>query len=140
MGDEEIKRIGPSAIKGPLGIVLLVVVIIFAVIEVLAFLPALLSIKEEPVERKERDILREFKVVLSNRNYVLWFITQGIYSMGLTILTALTFNLISFLGLTGITDFAIFAIAMFGTTMASFIFSQKMKRFQRHTISLGSAI
>ena len=128
MLDEEIKKVGPSAILGPLGIVLLVAVIIFAVIEVLAFLPALITIKEEEVVRKERDILREFKVVLSNKNYVLWFITQGIYSMGLTILTALTFNLISFLGLTGITEFAVFAVAMFGTTMVSFIFWEKMSK------------
>ena len=48
--------------------------------------------------------------------------------MGLTILTALTFDLIIFLGLTGIMDFAIFAIAMFGTTMASFILWEKMSK------------
>ncbi len=128
MLDEEIKNVGPTAILGRLGIILLVAVIIFALIEVLAFLPVLLSVKEEPVERKERDILREFKVVLTNKNYVLWFITQGIYSMGLTILTALTFDLISFLGLTGMRDFAIFAVAMFGTTMLSFIFWEKMSK------------
>ncbi len=126
--DEKIEEVGPSAILGDLGIVLLVAVLIFAVIEVLAFLPVLLKVKEEPVERKERDILREFKVVLKNKNYVLWFITQGIYSMGLTILTALTFDLIGFLGLTGMMDFAIFAVAMFGTTMLSFIFWERMSK------------
>ena len=128
MLDEQIKEVGPSAILGELGIILLVAVLIFALIEVLAFIPALLSIKEEPVERKERDILREFKIVLTNKNYVLWFITQGIYSMGLTILTALTFDLIGFLGLTGIVDFAIFAAAMFGTTMISFILWEKLSK------------
>ncbi|MHA1828563.1 MAG: MFS transporter, partial [Candidatus Heimdallarchaeaceae archaeon] len=126
--DEAIKNEGPTAIFGPLGVVLLVAVIIFAFIEVVSFLPALLSIREEPVQRKERNIMREFKIVLTNKNYVLWFITQGIYSMGLTILTALTFNLISFLGLTGIKDFAIFAVFMFGTTMLSFIFWEKMSK------------
>jgi GPH family glycoside/pentoside/hexuronide:cation symporter len=128
MLDAEIEKVGPTAILGDLGIILLVAVLIFAIIEVVAFIPALISIKEEPVERKERDILREFKIVLTNRNYVLWFITQGIYSMGLTILTALTFDLIGFLGLTGMLDFAIFAIAMFGTTMLSFIFWEKMSK------------
>lgn len=128
MLDEEISKVGSAAILGPLGLILLIVVVVFALIEVLAFLPALLTIKEEPVERKERNILREFKIVLSNKNYVLWFITQGIYSMGLTIFTALTFNLISFLGLTGMVDFAVFAIFMFGTTMASFIFWEKTSK------------
>jgi len=128
MLDEQIDEVGPAAILGNLGIVLLVAVIIFALIEVLAFLPVLLNVKEEPVERKERNIMREFKVVLTNKNYVLWFITQGIYSMGLTILTALTFDLIGFLGLTGMLDFAIFAIAMFGTTMLSFILWERMSK------------
>jgi GPH family glycoside/pentoside/hexuronide:cation symporter len=128
MLDEKIEEVGPTAILGELGIILLVAVLIFAVIEVLAFIPALLSIKEEPVERKERDILREFKIVLTNKNYVLWFITQGIYSMGLTILTALTFDLIGFLGLTGMVDFAIFAAAMFGTTMLSFVLWEKLSK------------
>ncbi len=118
----------PGGITGSFGTVLFIAVIAFAVIEVALFLPALLTIKEEPVVRKHRDIIREFKVVLKNRNYVLWFVTQGIYSMGLTILTALTFDLIIFLGLSGIVDFAIFAIAMFGTTMASFIFWEKMSK------------
>lgn len=129
MLDDQIKKVGAiNALKGRLGLILLIVVVIFALIEVAAFLPVLLKVKEEPVTRKERNVLREFKIVLSNRNYVLWFITQGIYSMGLTILTALTFNLISFLGLTGMVDFAVFAIAMFGTTMASFIFWEKMSK------------
>ncbi len=129
MLDTKVKEVGPvDAIFSELGLILLVVVIVFAVIEVVAFLPVLLKVKEEPVVRKERNILREFKVVLSNKNYVLWFITQGIYSMGLTLFTALTFNLISFLGLTGIADFAIFAAAMFGTTMLSFIFWEKTSK------------
>jgi GPH family glycoside/pentoside/hexuronide:cation symporter len=128
MLDAEIDKVGPTAILGPLGIILLVAVLIFAVVEVLAFLPVLLSVKEEPVERKERNIVREFKVVLTNKNYVLWFITQGIYSMGLTILTALTFDLIGFLGLTGMTEFAIFAAAMFGTTMLSFILWERLSK------------
>ena len=128
MLDAEIDKVGPTAILGPIGIILLVAVLIFAVIEVLAFLPALISIKEEPVERKERNIIREFKVVLTNKNYVLWFITQGIYSMGLTILTALTFDLIGFLGLTGMTEFAIFAAAMFGTTMLSFVLWERLSK------------
>ena len=127
--DEKIKEVGAkNAIFSELGLILMIVVIVFAVIEVLAFLPVMLKVKEEPVVRKERNVLREFKIVLSNKNYVLWFTTQGIYSMGLTILTALTFNLISFLGLTGMTEFAVFAVAMFGTTMVSFIFWEKMSK------------
>jgi len=127
--DASIKEIGAlETLKGPLGTIILVAVIVFAVIEVAAFLPVLLKVKEEPVLRKERNVLREFKVVLSNRNYVLWFITQGIYSVGLTVLTGLTFNLISFLGLDGIVEFAVFAVLMFGTTMVSFILWEKLSK------------
>ena len=135
--DESIKEIGAiETLKGPLGTIILVAVIIFALIEVAAFLPVLLKVKEEPVVRKERNVMREFKVVLSNRNYVLWFITQGIYSVGLTVLTGLTFNLISFLGLNGITEFAVFAAAMFGTTMLSFILWERLSKKIGKRISL----
>ncbi len=140
MLDTKIKEVGAvNAIFSELGLIILIAVIIFAVIEVVAFLPALLKVPEEPVIRKERNVMREFKIVLSNKNYVLWFITQGIYSMGLTIFSALTFNLISFLGLTGMTEFAVFAAAMFGTTMASFIFWEKMSKKigKRHSLFIS---
>ncbi|MHA1303744.1 MAG: MFS transporter [Candidatus Heimdallarchaeaceae archaeon] len=117
-----------GGIDSPAGTVLLVAVLVFAVIEILMFLPTLLSIKEREVERKERDLMREFKVVLRNKNYVVWFIGQGIYSMGVTILLALTLDYINFIGLSGIVDFSIFGVSMFGMVIVAFIFWGKLAK------------
>ncbi|MBD3190669.1 MAG: MFS transporter [Candidatus Heimdallarchaeota archaeon] len=104
------------------GTILLITIIVFAVIEVVAFLPALLTIKEEAVEREERNIWREFKIVLTNKNYVIWFMAQGIYSVGLSIINALVLDFATdILGLTGFVNTAIFGLTMFGTIMICFI-------------------
>ncbi|MBY8999545.1 MAG: MFS transporter [Candidatus Heimdallarchaeota archaeon] len=117
-----------EGISSSYGTFLIFAIIAFAVIEVLMFLPMLLTIEERQVERKERNILREFKVVLKNKNYVIWFIAQGIYSIGLTILLSLTLDLMGFMGLSGIQDFSIFGVLMFGMVIVSFVFWTRLSK------------
>lgn len=103
-------------------LILLGIVIAFAVIEIVMFLPALLTIPEAPVERKDRNIWREFKVVFSNKNYVIWFVAQGVYSMGLTLVTSLVLTFSDkILGFTGLTDTIIFGLLVFVTLMVCFV-------------------
>ncbi|MHA1125765.1 MAG: MFS transporter [Candidatus Heimdallarchaeota archaeon] len=103
-------------------LILLGIVIVFAVIEIVMFLPALLTIKEEPVERKKRNIWQEFKVVLTNKNYVIWFMAQGVYSMGLTLVTTLVLTFSDkILGFTEMTDTIIFGLLVFVTLMVCFV-------------------
>ena len=103
-------------------LILLAIVIAFAFVEVIMFLPALLLIKEEPVVREKRNVWREFRIVLSNKNYVIWFIAQGIYSMGLTIITSLVITFSDkILGLTDFYQTIIFGLAIFVTLMLCFL-------------------
>ncbi|MHA1836594.1 MAG: MFS transporter [Candidatus Heimdallarchaeota archaeon] len=103
-------------------LILLGIVIVFAVIEIVMFLPALLTIKDEPVERKERNIWKEFKVVLTNKNYVIWFVAQGVYSMGLTLITSLVLTFSDkILGFTEFADTIIFGLLVFVTLMICFV-------------------
>ncbi|MBN1327836.1 MAG: MFS transporter [Candidatus Heimdallarchaeota archaeon] len=98
------------------------IILAFALIEVVMFLPSLIMIKEENVERKERNVWREFKIVLSNKNYVIWFIAQGIYSMGLTIITSLVIVFSDkILGLTEFYQTLIFGLAVFITLILCFL-------------------
>jgi len=112
-----------EALSGTSSTIMIVAVLAFAVIEVVFFLPALLMIKEKKVERKQRNILREFKVVLTNRNYIIWFMAQGVYSMGLTLITALILDFAT--DILMFTDFnrtIIFGLLVFGTIMVCFLF------------------
>ncbi|HUU77737.1 MAG TPA: MFS transporter [candidate division Zixibacteria bacterium] len=110
-----------QALSGTSSTVLIIIILVFAVIEVAVFLPALFMVKDEKVERKERKIMKEFKVVLTNKNYVIWFMGQGVYSMGLTLITALVLDFATdILGFTGITQTVIFGLSVFGTVMLCF--------------------
>ena len=110
-------------------LILLGIVLAFAVIEIVTFLPALLTIKEAPVERKERNIWREFRIALTNKNYVIWFIAQGIYSMGLTLITGLVLIFAdSILGMTSIYQTIIFGLSIFVTLMVCFLAWNKIAK------------
>jgi GPH family glycoside/pentoside/hexuronide:cation symporter len=111
-----------EALAGSASTILIVCVLVFAVIEFLAFLPALISIKEKPVERVDRNLLREFKVVLSNKDYVIWFLAQGVYSVGLTLINSLVLDFATdILGFTGMVQTVVFGLLVFGTIMVCFI-------------------
>ena len=111
-----------EALAGPASTKLLVAVLAFAVVEVLVFLPALLMIKDEQVERKQRNILGEFKAVLTNRNYIIWFMAQGIYSMGLTLITALVLDFATdILMFKSFIQTVVFGLLVFGTIMLCFL-------------------
>ncbi|HUT80115.1 MAG TPA: MFS transporter [Candidatus Bathyarchaeia archaeon] len=102
--------------------ILLGVILGFAIIEVGMFLPSLIMIKEENIERKERNVWREFKIVLSNKNYVIWFIAQGIYSMGLTIINSLVIVFSDdILGFTEFYQTLIFGLSVFITLILCFL-------------------
>ncbi|MGC9779936.1 MAG: MFS transporter [Candidatus Heimdallarchaeota archaeon] len=111
-----------EGLSGTASTILLATIVGFAVIEMLFFLPTLLMIKEKDVERKERNLMREFKVVLSNKDYVIWFMAQGLYSMGLTLITALVLDFATdILGFTTMVPTVVFGLLVFGTVMVCFL-------------------
>ncbi|MBK5114018.1 MAG: MFS transporter [Candidatus Heimdallarchaeota archaeon] len=111
-----------QALTGDASTTLIISIVVFAIIEMVVFLPALLMIKEKKVERKQRNILREFKVVLTNRNYIIWFMAQGVYSMGLTLITALVLDFATdILMFTNFIQTVVFGLLVFGTIMLCFL-------------------
>ncbi len=110
-----------GGLQGIGGTILVGAAIFFALIEMVGFIPTLLSIKERPVTPPPRDIIREFKIVLTNRNYVIWLIGQGIFSIGLIMVTSLALNFVKeVLGFTTIIKFVTFGVLLFGTAIISF--------------------
>ncbi|NHJ84867.1 MAG: MFS transporter [Asgard group archaeon] len=111
-----------GGLTGTANIVLISCIVGFAVIEFLSFLPTLIAIKEKPVERVDRNLIREFRVVLTNKNYVIWFMAQGVYSMGLTLINALVLDFATdILQFTGFTQTVVFGLLVFGTIMVCFL-------------------
>jgi Na+/melibiose symporter-like transporter len=116
-----------DGIDGNGAYILVVGVIIIAIIEMGAFLPTLLSIAERKVKNNQKNFVQEFKVVLGNNNYVKWIIIQGIISVGMAIINALTMAYITeILGFSKMIDFISFGVVLFGTTIACFVFWRKL--------------
>jgi len=84
-----------TKIEGTSGIWLLVFAIVFAIVEVALFLPALLTIKEKPVKFVKRNIWKEIKITLKNRNYVIYMISFSIMWVGVIYVTAMLLDFIN---------------------------------------------
>ena len=121
----------PQGIYGSAGTYLLVFALIFAFVEMIVFLPALLKIKEKRIIQKRRKIIEEMKVALRNRNYMLWVGSFTILNVGVTILTALLIDFLEqVLGIESALQKFLFGAVMFLVIIISFIFwSRFSKRF-----------
>lgn len=96
------------------GILMLVFAIIFGIVEVLLFLPALIKIKEKKVPFVKRKIKEEISTTLRNRNYVIYMISFSIMWIGVTIITAMILDFINIiLGFDTIRKTLVFAVVMF---------------------------
>ena len=105
------------------GTLLLILVFTFSTIEMIVFIPTILTIPEKPVQRKERDLIREIKIVLQNKNYVLWFTGQGIFSIGLILVTTLAMDFIKdVLQFDEPIKFILFGASLLGTMILAFPF------------------
>lgn len=121
----------PAGIYGKAGTYLLVFAIIFGVIEMIVFLPALLKIKERKVIHEKRKIFEEIKVALRNRNYMIWVGSFTILNVGVTLLTALLIDFLEkVLGVVSALQKFLFGAAMFLVIIISFVFwSRFAKKF-----------
>ncbi len=121
----------PAGIYGKPGTYLLIFALIFAFIEMIVFLPALLKIKEKRIVHERRKILDELKVALKNRNYMLWVGSFTILNVGVTILTALLLDFLeTVLGIENTVQKTLFGGVMFIIIIISFFFwSRFSKRF-----------
>ncbi len=121
----------PQGIYGPAGTYLLVFALIFAVIEMIFFLPALLKIKEKKVVHERRQLFSEIKVALRNRNYMIWVGGFTVLNVGVTLLTALMIDFIEqVLGVVSALQKFLFGTIMFLVVIISFFFwSRFSKRF-----------
>ena len=96
------------------GILMLVFALIFGIVEVVLFLPALFKIKEKKVPFVNRNLKEEISVTLRNRNYVIYMISFSIMWAGVIIITAMILDFITIiLGLDTFQKKIIFAVIMF---------------------------
>ncbi len=110
-------------LTGRTGILLLVFAILFAVLEVILFLPALLKIKEKPVPYEKRNVWKEVKVALKNRNYVIYMISFSLLWVGVIAMSAMMLDFVTeFLGFDTTIKSLTFALVMFATVIAGFGF------------------
>lgn len=110
-------------ILGPAGIILLVCVIIIAGLELVFYLPSIFSVPDPPRENiPPRNPLREFRIVLTNRNYVSWIMVNGIHTIGLTSLATIVLIYIDDVLKFEVTEYIIFGGGLFGSIILMFIF------------------
>ncbi len=110
-----------GGVVGKAAIFLLSFAIIFSVVEIVMFIPALISIKEKHVATEKKNIWKELKVALKNKNYVVWMISYAILSIGITIISALMLDFVEeVLGLNTTLDSFIFAALMFVAMVIGF--------------------
>ncbi|MBY8999561.1 MAG: MFS transporter [Candidatus Heimdallarchaeota archaeon] len=110
-----------GGVVGDAAVVLLSFAIIFSVVEIVMFIPALVSIKEKHVATKKKNIWKELKVALKNKNYVVWMISYAILSVGITIMSVLMLDFVHVvLGLNTTLDNFIFAALMFVAMVLGF--------------------
>ena len=110
-------------ITGRTGTLLLVFALVFAIVEVLLFLPALFTIKEKAVKQEKRNIWEEIKVTLRNRNYVIYMISFSIMWVGVIIMSAMMLDFVTeLLGFASTIESLTFALVMFGAVIIGFVF------------------
>ncbi len=110
-----------GGVVGNATIFLLSFAILFSVIEIVMFIPALVSIKEKHVATEKKNIWKELKVTLKNKNYVVWMISYAILSIGITLTSALMLDFVQVvLGLNTTLDNFIFAALMFVAMVIGF--------------------
>ncbi len=122
----------PTGIYGPAGTTLLIFALVFAVVEILVFLPALLKIKEKKIVHTEkRKIFKELKIAFKNRNYMIWVGSFTILNIGVTVMTALLIDFLEkVVGVESAIQKTLFGAIMFLIIIISFIFwSRFSKRF-----------
>jgi len=121
----------PEGINGTAGTYLLIFALVFAAIEIIFFLPALLKIKEKKIIHEKRKIFEEMKVTMRNRNYMIWVGGFTILNVGVTLLTALLIDFLEkVLGVVSAIQKTLFGIIMFLVIIVSFIFwSRFSKRY-----------
>jgi GPH family glycoside/pentoside/hexuronide:cation symporter len=69
----------------PIGLIstpLLILLLVIVLIELIGFLPPLLKIRGEGKFLKQPSFRKDYGFALSNRNYVVWILVQGILSFG----------------------------------------------------------
>ncbi|MCK5304006.1 MAG: MFS transporter [Candidatus Heimdallarchaeota archaeon] len=110
-----------GGVVGDAAIILLSFAIIFSVVEIAMFIPALVTIKEKHVATEKKNIWKELKVALKNKNYVVWMISYAILSIGVTLMSALLLDFVhDVLGLNTTLDNLIFAVLMFVAMVIGF--------------------
>ncbi|OLS32875.1 MAG: hypothetical protein HeimAB125_04480 [Candidatus Heimdallarchaeota archaeon AB_125] len=113
----------PQGIYGVAGKYLLVFALVFGIIELLFFLPALLKIKEREVPEKENNAWEEIKVALKNKNYMIYVGGFTILNVGVTVLSALILDFLEqVLGVVDALQKGIFSGVMLVAVIVSFFF------------------
>ena len=127
-------------LTGRTGVLMLVFAILFGIVEIVLFLPALLKIKEKKLPFVKRKLKEEISVTLKNKNYRIYMISFSIMWIGVIIITA---NILDFLriilGFNTPQKTIVFAVVMFlglalGFTLWSYIGNKIGKK---KTLTIG---
>ncbi len=126
-----------GGVVGDAALILLSFAILFSVVEIVMFVPALVSIKEKHVATEKKNIWKELKVTLKNKNYVIWIISYAILSIGVTLMSVLMLDFVhNVLGLNTTLDNFIFAVLMFVAMIIGFYTWSVMSKKKGIKISL----
>jgi GPH family glycoside/pentoside/hexuronide:cation symporter len=99
------------------------IMIIGSVLQILFYVPAIITIIEPSEKRiKLPSIRREFKTIIRNRNYVWWFLAQGILSVAFISLNSMVLGFVQYvLGFTTFMDYVAFGGAFIFVIIFSFL-------------------
>ncbi len=102
------------------GNILFEMVVILAIVEIILYMPAYLTIREPERPIPQRDIIQETKQAVKNKNYITWLIAQGVLSVGLSILITIILTYVSdFLGFTFM-NLLVFAVILLVVVLVFF--------------------
>lgn len=103
------------------GILLLVTVLVFSVIEILTFVPLLIMVKEPQLEVTKKRLKDEIQIVSENQQFKNWIFGQGFMVVGIFIFITLMLDLLeTLLHLQGILEFLLFGVTLLAAVIFGF--------------------
>ncbi len=108
------------------GTLLIELVVILAIVEIIMYMPAYLTIREPERPIPSKNIIQETLQAVKNKNYDLWLISQGMMSVGFSIIITIILTYVSdFLKLQGLKLF-VFALILLLVVLVFFVIWTRM--------------
>ncbi|MHA1973031.1 MAG: MFS transporter [Candidatus Hodarchaeales archaeon] len=120
---EEIDLLAPNSLLPFLsnGLVITLFIAIFALAVVIFFVPSVIIIKAKEVFIPKPSFIEELRVVISNKNYIMWTFSRGFLSVALSIIMGIVLSWIDKALQFGTIEYLLFGITLLGTIFVGFI-------------------